>query len=60
MEIGAAAATGSWDVSQASVADLVSRREGEVERFLRLVRVIGQFSEPSMAILDELEERLDA
>ncbi|MEQ8142450.1 hypothetical protein [Streptomyces sp. OP7] len=54
MEIGAVAATGSWDVSQASVADLVSRREGEVGRFLTLVRDIGQFSEPSMAILDEL------
>ena len=51
VEIGAVAATGTWEVARASVAGLVSRHRDEVDRLLALVREIGQFSEPSMAIL---------
>ncbi|MFE2282124.1 hypothetical protein ACFXAE_33800 [Streptomyces sp. NPDC059454] len=54
VEIGAVAATGTWDVARASVVGLVSRHRGEVDRLLVLVREIGRFSEPSMAIVDEL------
>jgi hypothetical protein len=54
VEIGAVAATGTWEVARASVAGWLSRHRNEVDRLLKLVREIGRFSEPSMAIADEL------
>ncbi|MFD7765513.1 hypothetical protein [Streptomyces sp. NPDC059787] len=54
VEIGAVAATGTWDVARASVAGWLSRHRSEVDRLLVLLRETGQFSELSMAIVDEL------
>lgn len=54
VEIGAVAATGTWDVARVSVAGWSSRHRSEVDRILVLVRGIGRFSEPGTAIVDEL------
>ncbi|MCT9139401.1 hypothetical protein [Streptomyces violarus] len=54
VEIGAVSATGTWSVGGASVGELVHRRRGEIDRLLELVRGVGGFSSPTMAIADEL------
>lgn len=54
VEIGAVVATGTWAIADASVGDLVSVRQGDVDRLLAAVRALGGFSDASMAIADEL------
>ncbi|MEV5977085.1 hypothetical protein [Streptomyces sp. NPDC052114] len=54
VEIGAVAATGTWTLTDASVAGFVAARRGEVARILELVQEIGDFGAPAMGILDEL------
>ncbi|WP_158070517.1 hypothetical protein, partial [Streptomyces luteocolor] len=54
VEIGAVAATGTWTLTDASVAGFVAARRSEVTRLLELVQEIGDFGAPAMGILDEL------
>ncbi len=54
VEVGAVAATGTWSVGAASVGALVEGRREEVDRLLGMVRAVGDFSPPVMAIADEL------
>ncbi|WP_406332139.1 hypothetical protein [Streptomyces sp. NBC_00203] len=54
VEIGAVVATDGWAVAEASVGELVARRQDEVDQLLAAVRALGGFSDAAMAIADEL------
>lgn len=54
IEIGAVAATGTWSLADVSVGEFVSERRDDVTRLLETIRDIGDFTEPVMAIFDEL------
>ncbi|MET9893910.1 hypothetical protein ABZZ47_27595 [Streptomyces sp. NPDC006465] len=54
MEIGSVVASGTWAVADASIGGLVGARQAEIDRLLIAVRVLGGFSDASMAIADEL------
>ncbi|MGW6058720.1 hypothetical protein [Streptomyces sp. NPDC055189] len=54
VEVGAVAATGTWDLADVSVREFVSERRGDVARLLEVVREVGDFGEAVMGIFDEL------
>ncbi|MEV8317631.1 hypothetical protein AB0Q95_26020 [Streptomyces sp. NPDC059900] len=54
VEIGAVAATGTWDLADVSVREFVSRRQGDITRLLEVVQEVGGFGEPVMGIFDDL------
>ncbi|MFC4470804.1 hypothetical protein ACFPH6_40995 [Streptomyces xiangluensis] len=54
VEIGAVAAQGGWDPSDASVGVFVSHRQSEVDRLLGEIRDLGNFGSDVMAIVDEV------
>ncbi len=54
IEIGAVAATGTWSLADVSVGDFVSQRQDDVTRLLETIRDVGDFTQPVMALFDEL------
>ncbi|MEU6760879.1 hypothetical protein ABZ916_00015 [Streptomyces sp. NPDC046853] len=54
VEIGAVAATGTWELADVSVGGFVAARRGGVARLLGVVREVGGFGELVMGIFDEL------
>ncbi|MFF5491968.1 hypothetical protein [Streptomyces aquilus] len=54
LKVGAVTATGSWRLSEVSVAAYVTAHQAEVDRLLSGIQRVGAFGEVFLTVLDEL------
>ncbi|MFS8202680.1 hypothetical protein ACLVWQ_28845 [Streptomyces sp. CWNU-52B] len=54
IEIGAVNRTGTWELSDVSVGDFLTRRQDDVAEMLDRIRTVCAFGDAAMGIVDEL------